>query len=114
MAESTPRNLVHRQARRPMPSNYRHFGLNRALLPNPEDFYLKEGIELKGAGPWRDALCPFHTDTRPSMRVHAETGAFRCMACGQGGGDVLAFLRARQQLGFVEAAQALGAWEELA
>lgn len=82
----------------------------RDLLPEAMAYYASEGIQLSGRGAWRDAVCPFHEDTRPSLRIHAETGAFRCMACGASGGDVLSFHRRRHVLGFVEAAQALGAW----
>ncbi len=82
----------------------------REMLPDPLTYYAAEGIPLSGRGAWRDAVCQFHADTRPSMRVHAETGAFKCMSCGASGGDVLSFHRRRHVLGFVEAAQALGAW----
>lgn len=82
----------------------------RDLLPEPAAYFEAEGIKLSGRGAWRDALCPFHADTRPSLRVNAETGAFRCMTCGASGGDVLSFHRRRHILGFVEAAKALGAW----
>lgn len=93
-----------------MPSNFVRLGLNRALLPSPSDYYGAEGIDLLGMGTWRSALCPFHSDTRPSMRVLVETGAFRCMTCGAKGGDVLAFHMLRHRLRFVDAAKALGAW----
>jgi hypothetical protein len=83
----------------------------RERLPNPAEYFEREGVELRGRGAWRDALCPFHADTSPSLRVNAESGAFRCMACAAAGGDVLAFHQRRHGLGFVEAAQALGAWE---
>ena len=69
------------------------------------------GIKLRGAGGWRDAICPFHEDSKPSLRDRFETGAFRCMACGAHGGDVLAFHMQRHGLRFVDAAKALGAWE---
>lgn len=82
----------------------------RDLLPAPLDYYAAAGIELAGRGAWRDAICPFHADSRPSLRIHAGTGAFRCMSCGASGGDVLSFHRRRHILGFVEAAKALGAW----
>jgi hypothetical protein len=83
----------------------------RERLPNPAKYFESEGIALRGCGTWRDAVCPFHDDTTPSLRVHAETGAYRCMACGARGGDVLSFHRRRHGLGFVAAAEALGAWE---
>jgi DNA primase len=94
-----------------MPSNFRRFNFSSSLLPRPADYYAGEGIKLLGRGAWRDALCPFHPDTNPSLRVRIETGAFRCMACGARGGDVLAFHMQRYELRFIDAAKALGAWE---
>lgn len=95
---------------RPMPSNYRAFAFDRGHLPRPSNYYTNEGIKLLGTKAWRDALCPFHLDKKPSLRVRIETGAFRCMACGARGGDVLAFHMLRHGLSFMDAAKALGAW----
>jgi hypothetical protein len=83
----------------------------RERLPEPLAYYAEAAVVLRGRGAWRDALCPFHQDSRPSLRVNVETGAFRCMACGAAGGDVLAFHRRRHGMTFIEAARALGAWE---
>lgn len=83
-----------------------------AMLPDPIAYYAEQDVQLRGRGAWRDALCPFHGDIKPSLRVHAESGAFRCMACEAKGGDVLAFHMLRQGVGFVDAAKALGAWDE--
>ena len=106
-----PQELRQKSAlRRPMGSA-RRFALNRDLLPTTAVFYQKEGIKLLGAGGWRDAVCPFHKDTNPSMRVFFETGAFRCMTCGAHGGDVVAFHMLRHGVGFVVAAKAHGAWK---
>ncbi len=96
-----------------MPSTYRRFGLIREHLPEPASFYSSERIKLLGKGRWRGALCPFHNDTNPSLRVLCATGAFCCMACGAKGRDVLAFYMLRHGLRFVDAAKALGAWREL-
>lgn len=96
---------------RPMPSNFQRFAFSRDHLPPPQDFYASSGVKLLGTGGWRNALCPFHNDTKPSMRVFCETGAFRCMVCGAHGGDVLAFHMQRHGLRFIEAAKALGAWK---
>jgi DNA primase len=68
-------------------------------------------LKLIRSGEWRSAVCQFHDDTRPSLRVRLDTGGFRCMACGAHGGDVLAFHMQRYGLTFIEAAKALGAWE---
>jgi DNA primase len=86
------------------------FAFKRERLPHPADYYAAEGVKLLGGGGWRNALCPFHTDTSPSLRVFFETGAFRCMVCGARGGDVLAFHMLRHGLGFVAAAKAMGTW----
>lgn len=86
-------------------------GFRRAFLPNPTEYYRKQGVKLTGGGEWKNAVCPLHDDTRPSLRVHLGSGAFRCWACGKRGGDVLDFHRQRYELGFREAAIQLGAWE---
>jgi DNA primase len=82
----------------------------RERLPAPLGYFAGTGIRLSGRGRWRSSLCPFHDDTRPSLRVNVETGAYRCMACGARGGDVLDFHRARHGLSFPQAARDLGAW----
>ncbi len=83
----------------------------RDRLPSAADYFREQGLKLIGGGEWKSALCPFHADTKPSLRVRLESGGFRCMACGAHGGDVLDFHRQRYELSFVEAAKALGAWE---
>ncbi len=84
---------------------------NKASLPPAASFYQREGLKLVGRGLWRSALCPFHPDKHPSLRVNIQTGGFRCMVCGVRGGDVLSFHRLRTGMGFIDAAKALGAWE---
>jgi hypothetical protein len=84
---------------------------DRRSLPDPVAYFECEGLRLVGRGHWRSALCPFHDDSHPSLRVNVKTGAFRCMACGAKGGDVLAYHRARHGLSFKQAAVDLGAWQ---
>ena len=81
----------------------------RDLLPSPNQYYLQQGLVLIGGGAWRSSLCPFHKDKVPSLRIQLESGAFRCMACGVHGGDVLAFHKLRYELSFSDAARDLGA-----
>ncbi len=88
------------------------FAFRRDRLPRPADYYRAQGLKLTGGGEWRSALCQFHDDTRPSLRVHMERGAFKCMTCGAKGGDLLAFHMRRHGLSFIDAAKALGAWGE--
>ena len=84
----------------------------RERLPTPGEYFKAQGLKLSGGGEWKNALCVFHNDTNPSLRVRLDTGAFRCMACGAHGGDVLAFHRLATGLPFIRAAKDLGAWEE--
>jgi hypothetical protein len=87
---------------------------DREALPAPVYYYTEiERLRLEGRGTWRSTLCCFHHESRPSLRVNVDTGAFRCMACGANGGDVLAFYRLRYGAGFIEAAKGLGAWVAL-
>ncbi|WP_449369718.1 CHC2 zinc finger domain-containing protein [Thiomonas sp.] len=95
-------------ARRPVQARL----FDRSRLPDPLTFYPAELGALHGRGVWRSALCPFHKDSRPSLRVNVQTGAFRCMVCGASGGDVLAFQMQRYGLPFAAAAKAVGAWNE--
>ena len=83
---------------------------DRARLPNPLSYFASAGLKIIGRGRWRSTLCPFHNDSRPSLRINADTGAYRCMACAAHGGDVLDFHRARHGLSFPQAARDLGAW----
>jgi DNA primase len=85
-----------------------HFQRHR--LPSVAAYFDGIGLRAQGSGAWRSALCPFHGDHNPSLRVNVETGAFRCMACGAHGGDVLAFERLRTGRSFADAARDLGAW----
>jgi len=87
------------------------FAFKRDRLPAPAHYYREEGLKLTGRGQWKNAVCPFHEDRHPSLRVHMERGAFKCMTCGAKGGDVLAFHMQRHGLAFHDAAKALGAWE---
>jgi DNA primase len=96
---------------RPATTARRRFAFQRDRLPSAAEYYREQGLKLIGGGEWKSAVCPFHDDTRPSLRVRVDTGAFRCMTSGAKGGDVLAFHMQRYGLAFIEAAKALGAWE---
>ena len=81
----------------------------RDRLPDPASFFESEGLTLKGKGKWRPTRCAFHGGS-DSMRINTESGAWVCMACGEKGGDVLAYAMRRHGLEFVEAARSLGAF----
>ena len=86
------------------------FKFRRDLLPSADDYFNAQNVTLNGRGEWKSALCPFHEDSNPSLRINSHSGGFRCMTCGAHGGDVLSFHQQRYGQSFVEAAKALGAW----
>jgi DNA primase len=59
----------------------------------------KKGREYSG-------LCPFHNEKSPSFTVNEEKGFFHCFGCGAHG-DVIGFVMQSQNLGFLEAVEAL-------
>ena len=84
----------------------------RERLPTPGEYFKAQGLKLSGGGEWKNALCPFHNDSKPSLRIRLDSGGFRCMACGARGGDVLAFHMKRHGMSFTQAATELGAWRK--
>ena len=83
---------------------------NKTALQSPSNYYQAQGLKLAGGGAWKSALCPFHDDHKPSLRVRLDSGGFKCMSCGIRGGDILAFHMQRYDLEFIAAAKQLGAW----
>ena len=55
----------------------------------------KQGISLL-------ALCPFHSDTKPSMQINDSKQMFKCFACDTSG-DAIAFVMKYRNLNFKEA-----------
>jgi hypothetical protein len=111
MKRANATRAITANSRRNSNSGRNEFHFRREWLPNPTEYFQAQGLKPLGAGDWKSALCPFHRDTKPSLRLHMDTGRFRCMACGAHGGDVLTFHMQRYGLGFIDAARALGAWE---
>jgi hypothetical protein len=88
--------------------------LRRDLLPPAKSFYEKElGKLSRPSRGWAKANCCFHrSKSRTSFSVNLDSGAFYCHGCGAKGGDIVSFLRQRDGLGFKEACQQLGCWDE--
>jgi len=61
-------------------------------------------------GGWNDGgLCPFHEDAhKGNFRVNLDTGAFVCFACGEKGGDIIAFHQRTRNLSFPDTIADLG------
>jgi len=91
----------------------KRFALNRSLLPTPINYLAQHDLKLKnGSGDWRLMLCPFHDDTNASLSFSVKNGAFKCFACGEKGGDLIAFHMQRHALPFIEACKSLGVWSD--
>lgn len=86
-------------------------GFERELLPEVADYFDSESIPLRGPGSWKTAPCDFHGGS-DSLRVNMHSGGWVCMACGERGGDLLAFHMKRHGLDFIDAAKALGAYRD--
>lgn len=68
---------------------------------DPSYFYHQElpEVELNRYG----QVCCFCEDKSGSMRINLETGAFKCIACGVSGGDIIAFTITRYKIQMPEA-----------
>lgn len=84
---------------------------DRDLLPDPTTYFEERGLKLSGprSAKWKTTACLFHGGS-DSLRINTFTGAWVCMACGEKGGDVLAYQMAATGAQFVDAAKAVGAW----
>ncbi len=68
-----------------------------------------EYLQLRGAGGGSlKGLCPFHEEKTPSFNVTPARGLWYCFSCTEGG-DVIAFVRRIDNLGFTEAVERLAA-----
>lgn len=64
------------------------------------------GPPSRKSGRWTMWVCPFHNDAAPSLGVTRDTGTFFCFGC-QATGDVIEWVRHRDNLSFTEAVQQL-------
>ena len=67
---------------------------------------INEYIPLTKKGSNYVCLCPFHSDSNPSLTVSRHKQLFKCFACGEGG-NVVTFIQKYESLSFPEALKSL-------
>jgi len=83
----------------------------KTYFQNPSNVKAFYELELQGVN-WNGknqglSLCLFHQDSKPSLSINGETGAFFCHGCGARGGDPIDFFMKRFNLSFPEAVKQL-------
>ena len=59
-------------------------------------------LSVKKSGSSLVAVCPFHSDTKPSMHINDSKKIYKCFAC-EAAGDVFSFVMKHRHLDFIEA-----------
>ena len=67
---------------------------------------VSEYVQLKKSGRNLKGICPFHSDSRPSLMVNPDKGLVWCFVC-QKGGDIFKFLEHVEKIDFYEALKIL-------
>jgi len=62
------------------------------------------GIEHTGRGAQRSALCPFHTETKPSLKINLDRKIWNCFGCKRSG-NVLDFVATKEGVPLPKAAK---------
>ena len=57
---------------------------------------------LKAHGSNWIGICPFHPETKPTLKISHEKNIYKCFVCGAGG-DGIHFVKEYLQISFVEA-----------
>ncbi len=64
-------------------------------------------ISLNKRGANHEALCPFHDDHSPSLKVNDSKGLYKCFVCGEAG-DAISFVEKFSRKNFIEAIKEIG------
>ncbi len=76
--------------------------LKDRIKESPVSMVIGNYITLNKRGTNLEAICPFHADTKPSLKVNDTKGMYKCFACGAGG-DSITFVMAFKKVEFVDA-----------
>ena len=85
----------------------------RENLPDPVSYFENRGQKIVGKrGKHFRTACPIHGGDGDTLSVLRNGGAFNCFSCGAKGGDLVAFEMQVNDVDFVTACKALGAWHD--
>lgn len=76
--------------------------LKTEVLTVPIEDVISRYLPLRNRGNHFAALCPFHADTNPSLKVSPEKKMYKCFACGAGG-DSIQFVMEYLKISFKDA-----------
>ena len=76
--------------------------LRDRIRETPVSLIIGQLIPLSKRGSNLEAICPFHGDTKPSLKVNDAKGMYKCFACGAGG-DAIKFVQDFKHLDFMDA-----------
>ncbi len=94
---------------RNVPGRIRDEDIEAVRSRSPIAEVVGEYLQLRSAGGGSlKGLCPFHEEKTPSFNVTPARGLWYCFSCAEGG-DVIAFVRKIDSLGFTEAVERLAA-----
>jgi DNA primase len=68
--------------------------------------FIGEYVQVKKAGSYWKACCPFHHEKTPSFMIHPERQFWHCFGCGKSG-DIFTFVQEIEGLDFSEALKLL-------
>lgn len=76
--------------------------IKEQIKGSPVSQIIQNYIPLNRKGANLEAVCPFHADTKPSLKVNDQKGLYKCFACGAGG-DSITFVMEYKKVDFKEA-----------
>jgi DNA primase len=83
-------------------------GLKDRIKESPISMVVGQFMTLNKKGANLEGLCPFHPDTKPSLKVNDAKGMYKCFVCGAGG-DAITFVKEFKRVDFVEAMKDIAA-----
>jgi DNA primase len=76
--------------------------LKDRIKESPVSMVLGHYMALNKKGANLEGICPFHPDTKPSLKVNDAKGMYKCFVCGAGG-DAITFVKEFKRIEFVDA-----------